>query len=40
MPDLDNPVLEAVRERRSIRSYTDEPVANEELRAVLEAGRW
>ncbi|EPR41764.1 nitroreductase [Desulfovibrio sp. X2] len=33
-------VLGALRERRSIRKYTDEPVADDEVRAVLEAGRW
>lgn len=35
-----SPVLAALRERRSIRKYTDEPVTDEELRAVLDAGRW
>ncbi|MDD3313611.1 nitroreductase [Pseudodesulfovibrio sp.] len=36
----DNPVLRAIRDRRSIRRYTDEPVADAELTAILEAGRW
>lgn len=36
----DNPVLQALRERRSIRKYTDEPVSREDLTAILEAGRW
>lgn len=35
-----NPVLEAIRNRRSIRRYTAEPVPREALLAVLEAGRW
>mgnify|MGYP001481157742 CR=1 FL=1 len=38
--DLVNPVLTAIRERRSIRRYTDAPVTDQELLAVLEAGRW
>lgn len=37
---LDNPVLTALRERRSIRKFTAEPVTDEALQAVLEAGRW
>ncbi|MEW5775091.1 MAG: nitroreductase [Thermodesulfobacteriota bacterium] len=36
----DNPVLAALRERRSVRKFTDEPVAREDLVAILEAGRW
>jgi nitroreductase len=40
MPELDNPVLQALRERRSIRRYTDDPVTSEEMAAVLDAGRW
>jgi nitroreductase len=36
----DNPVLDAVRQRRSIRRYTPEPVSAGEIAAVLEAGRW
>ena len=32
-------VEQAIRERRSIRQYTDQPVTDEELLAVLEAGR-
>ncbi|WP_029895323.1 nitroreductase family protein [Desulfohalovibrio reitneri] len=33
-------VLEAMHQRRSIRAYTDEDVAREEIETVLEAGRW
>ncbi|WFS61846.1 nitroreductase [Pseudodesulfovibrio thermohalotolerans] len=36
----ETPVLEAIRERRSIRRFTNEPVTREELAAILEAGRW
>lgn len=35
-----NPVLVAIRERRSVRAFTDEPVSREELLEILEAGRW
>lgn len=33
-------VFEAIRERRSVRKYRDEPVEQEKLGAVLEACRW
>jgi len=33
-------VLEVIRTRRVVRRYTDEPVADEQIRRVLEAGRW
>lgn len=32
--------LEAIRERRSIRRYSDEPVSREDVAEVLEAGIW
>lgn len=32
-------VMEAIRTRRSIRSYKDQPVEEEKLQAILEAGR-
>lgn len=32
-------VMEIIQKRRSIRSYTDRPVEEEKLQAVLEAGR-
>lgn len=35
-----NPVLKAIRERRSIRKFTDKPVDEEKVTAILEAGRW
>ncbi len=40
MDPIDNPVLQAIRERRSIRRFTEEPVTREEVLAILEAGRW
>ncbi len=33
-------VLQAIRERRSIRKYLDTPVEDEKIQAILEAGRW
>lgn len=33
-------VLDAVRERRSIRQFRDEPVAEKDVRTILEAARW
>jgi nitroreductase len=35
-----NPVLDAIRHRRSIRKFTDQDVSRREVKAVLEAGRW
>ena len=40
MHSSDNPVIQAMLGRRSIRKYTDEPVTDEALTAILEAGRW
>lgn len=36
----DNPVLQAMFDRRSIRKYTNEPVSRDDITAILEAGRW
>lgn len=33
-------VLRAIRERRSVRHYTGEPVSRELVRSILDAGRW
>lgn len=33
-------ILNALKERRSIRHYTGEPVPDDAVRAILEAGRW
>jgi len=35
-----NPVLRAIRDRRSIRKFTDEPVEEKMVETILEAGRW
>lgn len=37
---MENEVLKAIRERRSIRRFKPEQVTDEELQAVLEAGTW
>ena len=33
-------VLEAIKSRRSVRKYTEEPVTEEQVTQILEAGRW
>lgn len=40
MIESNTPLLRALRERRSIRKFTDEPVRREEILTILEAGRW
>lgn len=37
---MENEILKAIRERRSIRRYKPDQVTDEELRTVLEAGTW
>lgn len=37
---MDNEVLKAIRERRSIRRFKPDQVNDEQLKAVLEAGTW
>ena len=37
---MNNPVLDAIRERRSIRRYTQDPVDPAQLLQILEAGRF
>lgn len=37
---MTNPVLEAIKSRRSIRKYLPEPIKEEELKCVLEAGSY
>lgn len=40
MSRTDNPVIAALLERRSIRKFTGQPVAREDVLTILEAGRW
>ena len=37
---MDNEILQALRERRSCRSYKPDQIKDDELQAVLEAGAW
>lgn len=37
---MDNEVLKAIRERRSLRRFKGEQVGDDTLKAVLEAGTW
>lgn len=37
---MTNPVLEAIRDRRSNVRFNSTPIENEKINAVLEAGRW
>ena len=37
---MDNQVITALKERRSIRSYKPEQITDDELKTVLEAGTW
>lgn len=37
---MENEILKAIRERRSIRRYKSEQITDEELQTVLEAGTW
>ncbi len=37
---LRNPVLEAIYSRRSVRHFTDEPVAPELIEEIIRAGTW
>jgi nitroreductase len=39
MEDLNMDVMTAIKTRRSIRAYKNEPIEDEKLEAVLEAGR-
>lgn len=37
---MENEVLKAIRERRSIRRFSDEQIKEDELKTILEAGTW
>ena len=37
---MENEVLKAIKERRSIRRYKADQITDEELKTVLEAGTW
>ena len=35
-----NPVIEAIRTRRSVRQFTKEPISDEVMNQILESGLW
>ena len=37
---MENEIIRALKERRSIRSYKPEQISDDELKTVLEAGTW
>ncbi|RLF61647.1 MAG: nitroreductase family protein [Thermoplasmata archaeon] len=37
---MENPVIECIKERRSIRDYTDEPLSRELIEEIIMAGRY
>lgn len=37
---LDNPALQALRHTRQVRQFTDEPLSDDQLTAILEQARW
>jgi nitroreductase len=37
---IENPTLEAIRRRRSVHRFVSDPIGDEQLEAILEAGRW
>ena len=37
---MSNPVLKNIKTRRVVREMTDEPVSQQDLETILEAGRW
>lgn len=37
---IENPSLRAIRERRSTLDFASDPVADAQIEAILEAGRW
>jgi len=39
-PQVAAPVLRALRRTRQVRQFTDEPVTESDLRAILEVARW
>ena len=40
MSETGQAILDAIRSRRSIRHYSEEPVNDDAVEAILEAGRW
>jgi nitroreductase len=40
MDQSSNPILQGIFKRRSIRSFTQDPLTKEEVQVVLQAGQW
>ena len=40
LTNMDNPVIQALKTRRSVRSYKPDQITDDELKTVLEAGTW
>ncbi len=40
MSQSDNPVIQAMLDRRSIRKFTADPVSRQDILTILDAGRW
>ncbi len=40
MPEAIETLMQIIRERRSVRKFTGEPVTRDEVETILEAGRW
>ena len=40
MEIIHNPVTDAILDRRSIRSYTDEPLTDDEVHTLVQCGLW
>ncbi len=38
--DIENPVIEAIRRRRSVRQFTKEPISDDMLNQILECAVW
>lgn len=37
---MENPILKAIKERRSVRKFEDKPVSEDKIEKILEAARW
>ena len=38
--NIDEAVLSLIKTRRSVRKYKDQPISDDDLKKILEAGRW
>jgi nitroreductase len=35
-----NPAIEAIKKRRSVRSYKPDPISRDAIEAIIDAGNW